>query len=133
ILCWALVLGTDAELRRLPAARAEKGFTDNWSAPVRGTLMLRALADYGRLKVFPGNLHMERSIFDPGNYLSRQSWRKTVAAEYLSILGLAVLMAFIYVCARRGIGQRMCVMDTIWFFVASLPISYIHQLNATMA
>ena len=24
--------------------------------------MLRALGDYGRLMVFPGNLHMERSI-----------------------------------------------------------------------
>ena len=68
ILCCALVLGTYAELRRLPVARAEKGFTENWSAPVRGTLMLRALGDYGRLMVFPGNLHMERSIFDPGNY-----------------------------------------------------------------
>ena len=38
ILCCALVLGTYAELRRLPVARAEKGFTENWSAPVRGTL-----------------------------------------------------------------------------------------------
>src|SRR5881394_1762792 len=133
ILCCALVLGTYAELRRLPVARAEKGFTENWSPPVRGTLMLRALGDYGRLMVFPGNLHMERSIFDPGNYLSRQSWRKTVASEYLSILGLAVLMAFIYGCARRGIGQRMRVMGTVWFFAAYLPISNIVQLNATVA
>src|SRR6267154_6795486 len=86
ILCCALVLGTYAELRWLPVARAEPGFTENWSAAVRGTLMLRALGDYGRLMVFPGNLHMERNIFDPGNYLSRESWRKTVASEYLSIL-----------------------------------------------
>ncbi len=133
ILCCALVLGTYAELRRLPVARAEKGFTENWSAPVRGTLMLRALGDYGRLMVFPGNLHMERSIFDPGNYLSRESWRKTVASEYLSILGLAVLTAFIYGCARRGIGQRMRIMGTVWFFAAYLPISNIVQLNATVA
>src|SRR6266403_1666142 len=33
ILCCALVLGTYAELRRLPAARAEPGFTEHWSAP----------------------------------------------------------------------------------------------------
>src|SRR5436309_14342980 len=83
--------------------------------------------------VFPGNLHMERSIFDPGNYLSRESWRKTAATEYLSILGLAVLTAFIYGCARRGIGQRMRIMGTVWFFAAYFPISNIVQLNATVA
>ena len=65
IICCALVLGAYVELRRLPVARPEKGFTENWSAAVRGTLMLRALGDYGRLMVFPANLHMERSIFDP--------------------------------------------------------------------
>ena len=133
IVCCALVLGAYAELRQLPVARAEKGFTENWSAAVRGTLMLRALGDYGRLMVFPGNLHMERSIFDPGNYISRESWRKTVASEYLSILGLVVLAAFIYGCARRGIGQRARIMGTVWFFVAYLPISNIVQLNATVA
>ena len=83
----------------------KRDFTENWSAPVRGTLMLRALGDYGRLMVFPGNLHMERSIFDPGNYLSRESWRKTVASEYLSILGLVVLAAFIYGCAKTRHGS----------------------------
>src|SRR6267154_2020060 len=133
IVCCALVLGAYAELRRLPVGRAEPGFTENWSAPVRGTLMLRALGDYGRLMVFPGNLHMERTIFDPDNYLSRESWRKTAAAEYLSILGLIVLTAFIYGCARHGIGQRTRIMGTIWFFAAYLPISNIVQLNATVA
>jgi protein O-mannosyl-transferase len=133
IVCCALVLGAYAELRRLPVARAEPGFTENWSAPVRSTLMLRALGDYGRLMVFPGNLHMERSIFDPGNYRSRESWRKTVASEYLSILGLVVLTAFIYGCARHGIGQRTRIMGTVWFLTAYLPISNIVQLNATVA
>jgi len=133
ILCCALVLGTYAELRRLPVARAEKGFTENWSAPVRGTLMFRALGDYGRLMVFPGNLHMERTIFDPSNYLSRESWRKTAPSEYLSILGLVILAAFIYGCARHGIGQRTRIMGTVWFLTAYLPISNIVQLNATVA
>jgi protein O-mannosyl-transferase len=133
IVCCALVFGAYAELRQLPVARAEKGFTENWSAPVRGTLMLRALGDYGRLMVLPGNLHMERNIFDPDNYLSRESWRKTVASEYLSILGLVVLAAFIYGCARSGIGQRARIMGTVWFFAAYLPISNIVQLNATVA
>src|SRR5437667_628630 len=133
ILCCALVLGTYAELRRLPVARAEKGFTENWSAPVRGTLMLRALGDYGRLMVFPSNLHMERTIFDPNNYRSRESWRKTAASEYLSILGLVLLAAFLYGCSRRGIGHRVRIMGTVWFFAAYLPISNIVQLNATVA
>src|SRR6266446_9273317 len=133
ILCCALVLGTYAELRRLPVARAENGFTENWSAPVRGTLMLRALGDYGRLMVFPGNLHMERTIFDPGNYLSRESWRKTATTEYLSILGLVVLTAFIYGCARHGIGQRTRILGAVWFLTAYLPISNMVQLNATVA
>src|SRR3989440_9275022 len=95
--------------------------------------MLRALGDYGRLMVFPGILHMERTIFDPGNYLSRESWRKTVASEYLSILGLVVLTAFIYGCARHGTGQRTRIMGTVWFLAAYLPISNIVQLNATVA
>jgi protein O-mannosyl-transferase len=133
IVCCALVLGAYAELRRLPVVRAEKPFTENWSAPVRGTLMVRALGDYGRLMVFPGNLHMERSIFDPDNYLNRESWRRTAASEYLSILGLVVLAVFIYGCARRGIGQRARIMGTVWFFAAYLPISNIVQLNATVA
>src|SRR5205823_4611677 len=133
IVCCVLVLGAYAELRQLPVARAEKGVTENWSAPVRGTLMLRALGDYGRLMVFPGNLHMERSIFDPGDYLSRESWRKSVASEYLSILGLVVLAAFTYGCARRGVGQRARIMGTVWFFAGYLPISNIVQLNATVA
>src|SRR5256886_7171311 len=133
IVCCALVLGAYAELRQLPVSRAEKGFTENWSAAVRGTLMLRALGDYGRLMVFPGNLHMECNIFDPDIFLSRESLRKTVASEYLSILGLAVLAAFIDGCARRGIGQRMRIMGTVWFFAAYLPISNIVQLNATVA
>src|SRR5207245_5562589 len=131
ILCCALVLGTYAELRRLPVARAEKGFTENWSAPVRGTLMLRALGDYGRLMVFPSNLHMERTIFDPNNYRSRESWRESVSSEYLSILGLIVLTAFIYGCARHGIGQRTRILGAVWFLTAYLPISNMVQLNAT--
>ena len=133
IACCALVLGAYAELHQLPVVRAEKPFTENWSAPVRGTLMLRALGDYGRLMVFPGNLHMERSIFDPDNYLSRDSWRKTAASEYLSILGLVVLAAFIFGCTKPGLGQRARIMGTVWFFAAYLPISNIVQLNATVA
>jgi len=133
IVCCTLVLGAYVELRRLPVARPEKGYTENWSAAVRGTLMLRALGDYGRLIVFPINLHMERSIFDPSNYLSRENWRKTAASEYLSVLGLVVLAMFLWGCIRAGPGQRVRIIGSIWFFGAYLPISNIVQLNATVA
>lgn len=133
VICCTLVLGTYAELRRLPVTRAEKTFTEDWSGSVRASLMLRALGDYGRLMVFPANLHMERSIFDPDNYRDRDSWRRTAASEYLSILGLAVLALFAYGCAKKGTGQRARIIGTIWFLAAYLPISNIVQLNATVA
>ena len=47
-----------------------------WSAPVRATLMARALGDYGRLIIWPANLHMERTVFDPDSLQSSTSWRK---------------------------------------------------------
>ena len=127
------MLGAYAELRRLPGSHPNKPFTEDWSAAVRTTLMVRALGDYGRLMIVPANLHMERTIFDPDNYLSRDSWRKTVAFEYLSILGLAVLVISIWGCIRRGAGQRLRIIGGIWFFAAYLPISNIVQLNATVA
>jgi len=129
----AVVLGAYVELRHLPVSRPEKGFTEDWSPAVRGALMLRALGDYGRLMIFPANLHMERTIFDPSNYLSREDWRKTVASEYLSIIGLMVLAAFVCGCIRGGRGRPARVMGTIWFFAAYLPISNVMQLNATVA
>src|SRR4029078_5270908 len=123
ILCCALVLGTYAELRRLPVARAEKGFTENWSAPVRGTLMLRALGDYGRLMIFPGNLHMERTVFSASAFASDKGRADSIQFEYLSLLGLALLATFIFLCTRRGHGRRMRLFGAAWFIMAYLPTS----------
>ena len=133
VICCALVLGAYAELRRLPPVRADQPFIEDWSGSVRASLMLRALGDYGRLMVFPANLHMERTIFDPDNYRDRASWRRSAELEYLSISGLIVLAAFIYGCARPGNGRRLRILGAIWFFAAYLPISNIVQLNATVA
>lgn len=133
VLCCALVLGAYAELRHIPVSRAHKPPTEDWSAPVRATLMFRALGDYSRLMVFPANLHMERTIFDPDNYRSRDAWRGTVASEYLAILGLAVLAASVWGCSKCGPGQRLRILGAIWFFAAYLPISNMLQLNATVA
>ncbi|MEY2491745.1 MAG: protein O-mannosyl-transferase [Verrucomicrobiota bacterium] len=133
LICCALVLIAYAGLRQLPGERAEKGGAENWSTPVRATLMLRALGDYGRLMVFPANLHMERTVFDPDNYRTRQSWRASVSSEYLSILGLGVFVLFTFGCIKKGAGQQMRIIGAIWFLAAYLPVSNIVPLNATMA
>ncbi len=133
IVSCALLLSAYAELRRLPMTRPEKPFIEDWSGSVRASLMLRALGDYGRLMIFPVNLHMERTIFDPDNYRDRESWRRTAASEYLSVIGLTLLALFTYGCAKKGTGQRMRIIGTVWFFAAYLPISNIVQLNATVA
>jgi tetratricopeptide (TPR) repeat protein len=133
VICCALILSAYDGLRRLPSVRSDTPFIEDWSPSVRATLMLRALGDYGRLMVFPANLHMERSIFDPDNYRGRESWRRSAASEYLSIIGLIVLVGFAYGCAKPGNGRRLRILGAIWFFAAYLPVSNIVQLNATVA
>ena len=133
VICCALILSAYDGLRRLPSVRSDTPFIEDWSPSVRATLMLRALGDYGRLMVFPANLHMERSIFDPDNYRDRESWRRSAASEYLSIIGLIVLVGFAYGCAKPGNGRRVRILGAIWFFAAYLPVSNIVQLNATVA
>jgi protein O-mannosyl-transferase len=133
VICCALVLCAYDGLRRLPPLRSDNPFIENWSPSLRATLMLRALGDYGRLMVFPANLHMERSIFDPDNYRDRESWRRSAASEYLSIIGLIVLAGFAYGCAKPGNGRRLRILGAIWFFAAYLPVSNVVQLNATVA
>jgi tetratricopeptide (TPR) repeat protein len=133
VICCALVLSAYDGLRRLPPVRSDTPCVENWSSSVRATLMLRALGDYGRLMVFPSNLHMERSIFDPDNYRDRQSWRRSAGSEYLSIIGLIVLIGFAYGCAKPGNGRAMRILGAVWLFAAYLPVSNIVQLNATVA
>jgi Flp pilus assembly protein TadD len=133
VICCSLVLAAYVGLHQLPGERVEKGGSENWGAPIRATLMLRALGDYGRLIVFPANLHMERTILDPNNYRTRQSWRDSANSEYLSILGLCILAAFAYGCIKKGTGQCTRIVGAIWFFAAYLPISNIVSLNATVA
>ena len=54
VICCALVLCAYDGLRRLPPVASRKRLSPKTGRPsVRGTLMLRALGDYGRLMVFP--------------------------------------------------------------------------------
>ena len=85
--CVALI-GLYGGLRQLPDRRPGPGPGPEWSPPVRAVLMLRALGDYGRLLVFPANLHMERTVFNPENYRNSVTWERSAGTEYLSIIGL---------------------------------------------
>jgi Flp pilus assembly protein TadD len=107
--------------------------SEPWSAPVRATLMFRALGDYGRLLVFPANLHMERTVFNPENFRSHDSWRGSIGSEYLTILGLLVAGGLALGCLKHGNGQPMRIFGAIWFLAAFLPVSNLVPLNATVA
>jgi tetratricopeptide (TPR) repeat protein len=132
IACLALV-GLYAGLRQLPGPRVTTNPVAGWTAPMRAVLMLRALGDYGRLMIFPSNLHMERTVLEPQNYFSNQSWRSSVATEYLSIAGLAVLAMFSLGMKRRGPGRNVRIFGVCWFALGFLPISNLVELNATAA
>jgi Flp pilus assembly protein TadD len=100
---------------------------------MRAVLMTRALGDYTRLLIFPGNLHMERTVLDPAGFNDNRSWRKAVSSEYLSLLGLLALGVLAYGCTRRGAGQPARLFGAGWFIVAYLPVSNLLPLNATVA
>lgn len=128
-----VVLAGYAGLRQLPEQRSSRGPSAGWSGPVRAVLMLRALGDYGRLVLFPANLHMERSVVNPAAFENEQARRVSVELEYLSIGGLVVGAAFIFFASRRGRGQPVRILGAAWFLLAFLPISNLVDLNATAA
>jgi protein O-mannosyl-transferase len=132
LCCFALVV-TYAGLRQLPAKRFVPVQQDAWKAPVHAILMARALGDYARLLVFPSNLHMERTVFDPANYRGNADWRNSINVEYLSILGLVFLAILVFGCVKRGRGQATRIFGAIWFMAGYLPVSNIVLLNATVA
>jgi Flp pilus assembly protein TadD len=133
IICSFLLVAIYAGLRQLPDERPIAAGQAGWTAPVRAALMARALGDYARLMTFPGNLHMERTIVDPATWRTNAEWRKGIATDYLSILGLISLGVLAYGACRRGRGQRLRIFGACWYLAAYLPISNIVQLNATVA
>jgi protein O-mannosyl-transferase len=134
IACCSLIIAVYCGLRHVPQQRPPSALDLRQSAANRLVLMARSLGDYGGLMIFPANLHMERTVeFDhngpPGSY----DWRSAAAAQYLSILGLAVVAALIVTCVKKGRARTMRIFGAIWFIAAYLPISNIVQLNATAA
>jgi tetratricopeptide (TPR) repeat protein len=127
------VVGIYAGLRQLPEQRPETNPTAGWNAPVRAVLMLRALGDYGRLMIFPSNLHMERTVVNIDATQNNAGWRSNIDSEYLTVSGLLVLACLIAGAARKGQGRALRVFGAAWFFLAYLPISNLVDLNATVA
>ena len=129
-----LVVGGYAFLRQLPEQRVTTIATaTGWPAPMRATLMARALGDYTRLMIWPSNLHMERTVFDPQSLQNGASWRQEIGVEYLSILGLVVAVALIVAAARKGPARSVRIFGAAWFLLTYLPTSNLFQLNATVA
>ncbi|MDQ2868073.1 MAG: tetratricopeptide repeat protein [Verrucomicrobiota bacterium] len=128
----ALLLFSYATVRNLAEHRSNAG-PEPWPVSLRAVMMLRSLGDYGRLMVFPSNLHMERTVFYSENFTARDDWRYSGSSEYLSLLGTLVAAVLLFGCLKPGDGQRLRVAGTIWFAVGYLPISNIVKLNATCA
>jgi Flp pilus assembly protein TadD len=133
VLCSIGLLGIYAGLHTLPAARLSGAPSQGWPVPMKAVLMLRSLGDYARLMVFPGNLHMERTVMAPENYLSHDQWRHSADIEYLSILGLLFFGALLYGAFRAGPSRGLRIFGASWFLLAYLPISNLIDLNATVA
>ena len=134
LIACLLVVGSYALVRELPEQRTTTIETAaGWPAPMRATLMARALGDYARLMIWPANLHMERTVFDPESLQSSLSWRKEIAVEYLSITGIAVAIGLIVVALRKGSARSVRLFGAAWFLLTYLPTSNLFQLNATVA
>ncbi|MFL6539064.1 MAG: tetratricopeptide repeat protein, partial [Chthoniobacterales bacterium] len=132
IVCLAIFSGY-VGLRHLPQDRSVPLSSGSTALPIRAMLMLRALGDYGRLIVFPSNLHMERTVEEMRGSISQVAWRNTIGTEYLSALGLIVAAALVLGSCKRGLGQCLRIAGAGWFIVAYLPISNLIELNATVA
>jgi Flp pilus assembly protein TadD len=134
VLCGCLVVtAVYGGLRQLPEKRSGPNPSNGWPAPVRAVLMMRALGDYGRLMIFPSNLHMERTVVNMEGTQNNRDWRRTIASDYLTVTGLLVLAALIGGATRRGRGRSLRIFGAAWFLLAYLPISNVVDLNATVA
>ena len=131
--CCVALLAIYMGLRYLPESRPTPMPDAGWSAPLRAVLMARTLADYGRLMIFPGNLHMERTVFNPAACYGNANWRQAIGIEYLSVVGLFVLAALACGSTKGGPGQPARIFGASWFLAGYLPISNIIQLDATVA
>jgi tetratricopeptide (TPR) repeat protein len=133
VIACLCVAGSYVGLRQLAERSAAVSPVIGWTAPVRATLIFRALGDYGRLLTWPTKLHMERTVFDFDSLQSNTSWRNQIQVEYLSIGGLLLATVLLIGACRKGPARPVRAFGVAWFFVAFLPISNLFDLNATVA
>ncbi len=119
-------------LRHLPSATVVSSASGSEST-TRSVLMLRALGDYGRLMVWPSNLHVERTVETPAWPSAQQDLTSRIASSYLTLLGAVVAAVLLFGATRKGAGQRLRAFGAAWFLLAYLPISNLLPLNATVA
>ena len=129
----AAVVALYAVLHSLPAHRATAPGIAGEPLGGRAILALRALGDYGRLMVAPTRLMMERSLGPSDMYSSHAAWLRSIGAEYLSVLGAAVLVFFGWLWMKRGGTRTFRRFGVLWFVVAFVPISNLIPLNAEVA
>ncbi len=128
-----LVIGAYAFLHSLPERRLKAEDGPPPPVPARALLMFRALGDYAGLMVWPGELHMERSLADPVALGSAKAWRERIGYEYLSVLGFLTVLAAFFACRREAPALGLRRFGVAWFGIAFLPISNLFPLNAEVA
>jgi protein O-mannosyl-transferase len=122
-----------AGFRQLPVRNPGSGTVSSQPAPPRALLMLRALGDYGRLMVFPSNLHVERTVQTAADSIPAASWRQSIEREGLSLVGILTAGVLIYGACRKGKAHGIRMLGAAWFVLGFLPISNLFELNATVA
>lgn len=132
--CCLAVVSAYGALRALPEYRPTPHDTSaEPTVAAKSVLMLRALGDYGRLMIWPANLHMERDVMNIDSLQSTAYWKQFIRGEYLSIAGLLVAAALLFGASRKGRAQRIRIFGASWFVLAYLPISNLFNLNANVA
>jgi Flp pilus assembly protein TadD len=131
--CCVALAGSYGALRALPEYHSGHDVHPPQAVAARGVLMLRALGDYGRLMIWPANLHMERDVVDGDSLRDTSLWRQSIRVEYLSIVGLFVAAILLFGASRKGLAQPIRVFGAGWFLITYLPISNLVNLNATVA
>ena len=132
VVC-AFVLAAYGFLHSSTGAREQHASAAGWGMAARTGLVLRALGDYAGLTLWPGNLHMERTLLVERMFRTDGNLRDQFAFSGMTILGLLAGTFLVAGAFLRGRGQPLRAFGAIWFTVGFLPISNLVDLNATSA
>lgn len=129
----ALVMGCYYFLHHLPGGASVPVSAGTDSFALRVVKMLRALGDYTWLVFYPDNLHMDRYVLPLGTTPSLTHWDFHNRLEYLSTIGVVMILVFIVMGIARLPGRRLRIFSIVWFLSGFLPISNLFPLNAQVA